>query len=82
MFEFAGHLETENPHLTVMSSRALEQTSRVPYYLWKELWSNRFEINEDDPLEVSQKKTIDGVLTLWGRALGEVTAVEVAHFQR
>ncbi len=80
MFEFAGHLETENPHLTVMSSRALEQTSRVPYYLWKELWSNRFEINEDDPLEVSQKKTIDGVLTLWGRALGEVTAVEVAHF--
>lgn len=80
LFEFAGHLETENPLLTVMSSRALEQTSRVPYYLWKELWSNRFEINEDDPLEVSQKKTIDGVLTLWGRALGEVTAVEVAHF--
>ncbi len=80
LFEFAGHLETENPLLSVMSSRALEQTSRVPYYLWKELWSNRFEINEDDPLEASQKKTIDGVLTLWGRALGEVTAVEVAHF--
>jgi len=80
LFEFAGHLETENPLLTVMSSRALEQTSQVPYYLWKELWSNRFEINEDDPLDVSQKKTIDGVLTLWGRALGEVTAVEVAHF--
>ena len=80
LFEFAGHLETENPLLTVMSSRALDQTSRVPYYLWKELWSNRFEINEDDPIDVSQKKTIDGVLTLWGRALGEVTAVEVAHF--
>jgi class 3 adenylate cyclase len=80
LFEFAGHLETENPLLTVMSSRALEQTARVPYYLWKELWSNRFEVNEDDPLDVSQKKIIDGVLTLWGRALGEVTAVEVAHF--
>jgi len=80
LFEFAGHLETENPLLSVMSSRALEQTSQVPYYLWKELWSNRFEINEDDPLDVAQKKTIDGVLTLWGRALGEVTAVEVAHF--
>jgi class 3 adenylate cyclase len=80
LFEFAGHLETENPLLAVMSSRALEQTSRIPYYLWKELWANRFEINEDDPLEVSQKKTIDGVLTMWGRALGEVTAVEVAHF--
>ncbi len=80
LFEFAGHLETENPLLTVMSSRALDQTSRVPYYLWKELWSNRFEINEDDPLDVSQKKVIDGVLSLWGRALGEVTAVESAHF--
>jgi class 3 adenylate cyclase len=80
LFEFAGHLETENPLVTVMASRALEQTSRVPYYMWKELWSNRFEINEDDPLEVSQKKTIDGVLNLWGRALGEVTAVEAAHF--
>jgi class 3 adenylate cyclase len=80
LFEFAGHLETENPLITVMSSRALEQTSQFPYYLWKEFWSNRFEINEDDPLEVSQKKTIDGVLTMWGRALGEVTAMEVAHF--
>ena len=80
LFEFAGLLETENPLLTVMSSRALDQTSRVPYYLWKELWSNRFELNEDDPPDVAQEKTIDGVLTLWGRALGEVTAVETAHF--
>ena len=80
LFEFAGHLETENPLLTVMSSRALEQTSQVPFYLWKELWSNRFELNEDDPVEIARKKTIDGVLTLWGHALGEVTAVEAAHF--
>jgi predicted ATPase len=58
----------------------LEQTSRVPYYLWKELWFNRFELNEDDPVESARKKTIDGVHTLWGKALGEVTAVEVAHF--
>ena len=80
LFEFAGHLETGNPLLTVMSSRALEQTSQVPFYLWKELWSNRFELNEDDPPEVAQKKTIDGVLTIWGQTLGEVTAVEAAHF--
>lgn len=80
LFEFAGQLETENPLLTVMSSRALKQTSQVPFYLWKELWSNRFELNEDDPVEFARKKTINGVLTLWGQALGEVTAVEVAHF--
>ena len=80
LFEFAGHLETDNPLLTVMSSRALEQTSQVPYYLWKELWSNRFDLNEDDPIESAREKTINGVRTLWGQALGEVTAVEAAHF--
>lgn len=80
LFEFAGKLETENPLLTVMASRALDQTSQVPYYIWKELWSNRFELNEDDPPELACSKTIDGVLTLWGKELGEVTAVEVAHF--
>ncbi len=80
LFEFVGKLETENPLLTVMSSRALDQTSQVPYYLWKELWSNRFELNEDDPPELAGKKTIDGLLTFWGKALGEITAVEAAHF--
>ncbi len=80
LFEFAGKLETENPLITVMSSRALDQTSQVPYYLWKELWSNRFELNEDDPPELARKKTIDGLLTLWSKELGEVTAVEAAHF--
>ncbi len=80
LFEFAGQLEVNNPLLTVMSSRALEQTSQVPYYIWKELWSNRFELNDDDPVESARKKTIDGVRTLWGRTLGEVTAVEAAHF--
>ncbi|MEE9599819.1 MAG: adenylate/guanylate cyclase domain-containing protein [Anaerolineales bacterium] len=80
LFEFAGQLEVNNPTLTMMSSRALEQTSQVPYYIWKELWSNRFELNEDDPVESARKKTIDGVRTLWGQMLGEVAAIEVAHF--
>ena len=80
LYEFTGHLEENNPLLTVMSSRALEQTSQVPYYLWKELWSNRFDLNEDDPVELARQKIIDGVLMLWGQKLGEVTAVEAAHF--
>ena len=80
LFELTGRLETQNPYLTVMSSRALEQTSRIPYYLWKELWANRFALNEDDSADVAQKKTIEGVRAFWGRALGEITSVEVAHF--
>lgn len=80
LFEFIGYLETHHPLLTVMSSRALEQTSRIPYYVWRELWANRFALKEDDPADIAQQKTIEGVRALWGRALGEVTAVEAAHF--
>ena len=80
LFEFTGYLETHHPHLSVMSSRALGQTSRIPNYLWSELWSNRFVLKEDDPADIAQQKTIEGVRALWGRALGEITAVEAAHF--
>ena len=80
LFEFTGYLETHHPLLTVMSSRALEQTSRIPYFLWRELWANRFALKEDDPVDVAQQKAIEGVRALWGRALGEITAVEAAHF--
>jgi len=80
LFEFTGKLEIDQPLLTVMSSRALKQTSRIPYYLWRELWGNRFALMEDDPAETAHQKTIEGLRSFWGSALGEVTAVEAAHF--
>lgn len=80
LMEFVSHLEGKYPQLTVMSSRALEQTEQVPYYLWRELWFNRFGLNEDDPLEDARQKVIEGVLALWGQQLGEYPAVEAAHF--
>lgn len=72
LFEFAGKLETENPLLTVMSSRALDQTSQVPYYLWKELWSNRFELNEDDPPGAGPHKNHRWITHTLGPGVGEV----------
>ena len=80
MMEFSQQLEGEKLPVQIMSSRALEQTESVAFYLWKELWTNRFDINDDDPEELAQKKILDGVLTLWGKALGEIPAVEAAHF--
>ncbi len=80
LFEFTGYLETHHPLLTVMSSRALEQTSRIPYFLWTELWANRFALKENDPADIAQQKTIEGVRAFWGRALSEISAVEAAHF--
>ena len=80
LMEFVSQREVENPHLTVMSSRALQQTKQVPFFLWKELWSNRFDLNEDDEEETAREKIIHGVRTLWGKQLGEISALETAHF--
>ena len=80
MMEFTNRLEGDTPRLQIMSSRALEQTEQVAFYIWKELWTNLFDINDDDPDRLARKKILDGILTLWGKFLGEIPAVEVAHF--
>lgn len=80
MLEFVNRLEDDNSRIQVIASRALEQTDQVDYYLWKELWTNLFDINDDDPEELTKKKILDGVLTRWGKFLGEIPAIEVAHF--
>lgn len=80
MLEFINQLESEYSRIQIISSRALEQTDQVTFYLWKELWSNLFDINDNDPEELIQKKILDGVLTRWGKSLGEIPAIEVAHF--
>ena len=63
-----------------MSSRALEQTSRIPYFLWSELWANRFALKENDPAISPSKRLSRVCAAFWGRALSEITAVEAAHF--
>lgn len=80
LMEFVSRTEVQHPSLTVMSSRALQQTNQVPFFLWKELWSNRFDLSDDDPPEAARTKIMEGVLTLWGQKLGEISAVEAAHF--
>lgn len=80
IMEFVSQVEVENPALTVMSSRGLQQTKQVPFYLWKELWFNRFDLSDDDPADEAREKIVEGVLELWGKQLGEISAIETAHF--
>lgn len=80
IMEFVSQTEVENPTLTVMSSRGLQQTKQVPFYLWKELWFNRFDLSDDDPEEEAREKIVQGVHDLWGKKLGEISAIETAHF--
>ncbi|MEK7312527.1 MAG: AAA family ATPase, partial [Chloroflexota bacterium] len=62
------------------SARSLAQASRAPYFVWKSLWHNRFGLSQNDPPEVACEKFVRGVQMLWGRQLGQVSAVEAAHF--
>lgn len=80
LMEFVSRTEVHHPRLMVMSSRALQQTKQVPFFLWKELWSNRFDLSDDEDQETGREKIIQGVRTLWGQRLGEISAIEAAHF--
>ena len=80
MMEFVNRLAVEEPRLNLISSRALQQASKVPFYLWRALWANLFDLKEDDPLEITQRKFVDGIQSLWGQRLGHVSVVETAHF--
>jgi class 3 adenylate cyclase len=79
MLELASNLEVQEPKLTLMSSRALQQASKVPFYIWRTLWLNLFQLQEDDSLPDSREKFVEGVQSLWGQRLGNYTAIETAH---
>lgn len=79
MMEFASRLETDNQNVTLLSTRALAQTSRVPFYLWKSLWLARFGLREEEPEEITRAKFLRELQRLWGGQLGPISVMEVAH---
>jgi class 3 adenylate cyclase len=79
LLEFTSQLEVNEPTLTLLSVRGLAQASRVPFFVWKSLWSSRFGLSEDDPPEAAREKFVRGIHTLWGRQLGPASAIEAAH---
>ena len=79
LMEFTSQLEAEDTPATLISARALEQTSQVPFYLWKSLWSLRFGLKEIDSAETAREKFLREIQKLWGFHLGPASSVEVAH---
>jgi len=79
MMEFTSQLEVEDSPATVVSARALEQTSQVPYFLWKSLLSSQFGLKESSSSTSTQDKFLREVQKLWGFQLGPASSVEVAH---
>jgi class 3 adenylate cyclase len=79
LMEFTSRLEAANPAFYLMSARALSQTARVPFYLWKLTWHNRFGLVPDDSPQTACDKFLREVQRVWGRQLGPVPAIEAAH---
>jgi len=79
LMEYANHLEISEPDLNMISTRALAQTSRVPFFLWKSLWHNRFGVLDDDPPDDARDKFLLGVRNLWGLQVGATSSIEAAH---
>ena len=79
MMEFISQLEADEPALTLLSTRGLAQAQRVPFFVWKSLWHNRFSLSDNDPPETGRDKYLRGIQKLWGRQLGPVSSVEAAH---
>jgi class 3 adenylate cyclase len=48
MMEFTKRKEMAGEKLFLLSGRALSQTNKVPFYLWKSIFYNLFDIKEDD----------------------------------
>jgi class 3 adenylate cyclase len=79
MMEFASKLEMDEPSVSFLSTRALAQTSHVPFHLWKSLWHARFGLREEDPVDVNRSKFLRELQRLWGGQLGPISVIEVAH---
>jgi class 3 adenylate cyclase/energy-coupling factor transporter ATP-binding protein EcfA2 len=79
LMEFSGSLEAETSSFYLMSSRALAQTVRVPFYIWKMIFNNRFGITSEDSLHTASEKFLREFQRAWGRQLGPAPAIEAAH---
>lgn len=77
--EFSNHLEANNPAFYLMTARALAQTARVPFYLWKMVWFNRFGLQADDLPQAASAKFMREVQKVWGQQLGMVPSVEAVQ---
>ncbi len=79
MMEFTSKLEMDEPSLALLSGRALAQASQVPFYLWKALFHSFFGLQDASDPDSEREKFLREIHKLWGRQLGPVSAIEVAH---
>ncbi|MFO7583387.1 MAG: adenylate/guanylate cyclase domain-containing protein [Anaerolineales bacterium] len=65
MLEFNNHLQENVENVHIFSTRALAQTSRIPYYLWRVMLRNHFGMQDDDKVDDTAQKWQSGLGNLW-----------------
>ncbi len=79
LLEYSRLLEAKYDGINILSARGLTQTSRIPYYLWRQLIRNRFGLRDDETLDVNDAKWTEEITDLWGSndagSTGQVTRV-------
>jgi class 3 adenylate cyclase len=66
MLEFSNLLKANIPQVRICSARALAQTTRIPYYLWRVMFRNHFEMEAGDSQDEIAEKWESGLRNLWG----------------
>jgi predicted ATPase len=79
MLEFSNSLQENPDSVRICSARALAQTSRIPYYLWRVMLRNHFGMQDNDRQDEIAQKWQNGLKNLWGNELesdrGEATLI-------
>jgi len=76
LMEVVNRAEASEPGPLILTTRALAQTSRIPYYLWRSILRNRFGIDEHTPNDEATHLFEEAVGALWGSLPG---GSEAAH---
>ncbi|MCX6065712.1 MAG: ATP-binding protein, partial [Chloroflexi bacterium] len=65
LVEFGNLLEGSGEKVTIISTRGLSHATKVPFYLWRILLRNCFEVTDREPTQAATDKLTDGILSLW-----------------
>ncbi len=79
LFEFTHQLELESSHGLLLSARALAENVAAPFLVWQSMWANRLGMIADEPEAARREKFSNGVLEVWGKALGSMPGAAAVH---
>ncbi len=79
LLEFSKKLQRDIPAVQLYSTRALAQTSRVPYNVWKQLLYRIFELQDNQsPAQILSKLTFE-ITRLWDRSASSIPASDAIN---